>query len=143
MPARTPSRSTPRARFLKRASLHAVAIYLDRKSGNDVYQLARDVARAILARAWTQVARRDLIQGVRVFRKASEDLQDSVLRLFVDLGWLRCAEGGYQKATPARYEVNPRLTAKFAAIAERERERREIIRQVIAQTAQDGERDET
>jgi hypothetical protein len=126
------------ARFLKRATLHAVAIYLDRKSGSDVYELARDVARAILARAWTQVARRDLIQGVRCFRKASDQLQDSVLRLFVDLGWLRYAEGGYQKATPARYEVNPGLAAKFAAVAQRERERRAVIREVIAQTVQDA-----
>jgi Protein of unknown function (DUF3987) len=126
------------ARFLKRATLHAVAIYLDRKSGSDVYELARDVARAILARAWIQVARRDLIQGVRAFRKASDQLQDSVLRLFVDLAWLRYAEGGYQKATPARYDVNPGLGAKFAAVAQRERERRAVIREVIAQTVQDA-----
>lgn len=125
------------ARFLKRATLHAVAVYLDRKSGSDVYELARDVARAILARAWTHVARRDLIQGVRAFRKATDNLQDSVLRLFVDLGWLRFAEGGYTKATPARYEVNPGLAAKFAAVAQRERDRRAVIREVIAQTVQD------
>lgn len=125
------------ARFLKRASLHAVALYLDRKSGNDVYELARDVARAILARAWNSVARRDLIQGVRAFRKAPDDLQDSVLRLFVDLGWLRYAEGGYLKATPARYDVNPGLAAKFAEVTQRERDRRAVIREVIAQTVQD------
>jgi hypothetical protein len=125
------------ARFLKRATLHAIALYLDRRSGNDVYELARETARAILARGWTMVERRHLIQTVRAFRKASDDLQDSALRLFVDMGWLRYAEGGYMKRTPARYEVNPSLPAKFASVAQRERERRAVIRDVIAGCAQD------
>ena len=124
-------------RFLKRASLHAMALYLDRKSGSDVYELARDTGRTILARAWSQVARRDLIQGVRAFRKADDSLQDCVLRFLVDVGWLQRGEGGYDKPIPARYDVNPGLQAKFAAVAERERERRAVIREVIAQTVQE------
>lgn len=125
------------ARFLKRATLHAVALYLNRSGGSEAYELARDTARAILARGWKTVARRDLIQAVHAFRKATPELQDATLRLFVDLGWLRYAEGGYMKPTPARFEVNPALPAKFAALAERERERRAIVRDAIAQAATD------
>src|ERR1700683_2763049 len=45
------------------------------------------------------------------------------------------AEGGYSKPTPARYEVNPKLHRQFAAVAERERERRAVIREAIAEAA--------
>ena len=124
------------ARFLKRASLHALALYLNRAGGSEPYELARETGRAILARAWPVLARRNLIQGVRAFRGASPELQDSTLRLLVDLGWLREAEGGYLKATPARYAVNPKLAEKFAETARRERERREVIRAEIAAATQ-------
>lgn len=124
------------ARFLKRASLHAMALYLNRSGGSDAYELARETGRAIVARGWQSVARRNLIQAVHAFRKATPELQDSTLRLFGDIGWLAQAEGGYAKATPARYVVNPRVHEKFAATAERERERRAVIREAIAEAAQ-------
>jgi hypothetical protein len=123
------------ARFLKRASQHAVLLYWNRNGGSDAYELAQSIGRAILARGWSTVARRDLIQVVHSFRKAAPELQDTTLRLFVDLGWLRIAEGGYSKATPTRYDVNPLLPNKFAAIAERERERRAVVRDLIVQDA--------
>jgi len=121
------------AAFLKRASRHAIATYLNR-DGSEAYQLARDVARAILARAWKTVARRELVQGVPAFRKATQELQDAVLRLLVDLGWLRHLEGGYQKPLPARFMVNPAVEAKFAAIAAQERERRAAVRGAMAES---------
>jgi len=125
------------AAFLKRASRHAIATYLNR-DGSEAYQLARDVARAVLARAWKAVARRELVQGVPAFRKATPELQDAVLRLLVDLGWLRHLEGGYQKPLPARFMVNPNVQAKFAAIAAQERDRRTAVRE--AMTASKAER---
>jgi Protein of unknown function (DUF3987)/Bifunctional DNA primase/polymerase, N-terminal/Primase C terminal 1 (PriCT-1) len=129
------------ARFLKRASQHAVLLYWNRNGGSEAYELGQDIARAILAHGWTTVARRDLIQTVRAFRKATPELQDATLRLFVDIGWLRYAEGGYTKAVPARYVVNPLLPAKFAEVAERERERRAVIRDLIKQGVQDRRTD--
>lgn len=74
---------------------------------------------------------------MRGFRKARDDLQDSALRLFVDIGWLRYAAGGYLKPIPARYDVNPRLWGKFADAVLRERERRAVIREVIAEAVKD------
>ncbi|MGH8319958.1 MAG: DUF3987 domain-containing protein [Steroidobacteraceae bacterium] len=124
------------AKFLKRASMHAMAVYLNRSGGSEAYELAREVGRAIVARGWQSVARRNLIQGVHAFRKATQELQDSTLRLFGDIGWLAQAEGGYAKPTPARYGVNPKVHEKFAATAERERERRAVIREAIAEAAE-------
>jgi hypothetical protein len=122
------------ARFLKRARLHAIALYLD-QSGSEAFELARDTARAILSRDRTHIARRDLVQTVRAFRKAAQELQDATLRLLVDLGWLRpqAAEEGYSKPVPARYAINPGLGAKFAQLAERERARRAVAREAIAE----------
>jgi hypothetical protein len=131
------------ARFLKRISLHALALYVNRSSGSEAYTIAREVARAMLARGWDQVARRNLIHGVRAFRNATSELQDSTLRLLADMGWLREAEGGYSKPTPARYDINPKLQPMFAQVAARERERRAIIREAIAEAVDQRRQDRT
>ena len=125
------------ARFLRRASQHAIMVYWNRNGGSESYELAQDIAKTILARGWSTLERRQLIQSVRAFRNADTPLQDNTLRLFVDIGWLKPAEGGYLKVVPARYDVNPSLAAKFAEIAKRERERREVIRALIQQNTQD------
>lgn len=122
------------AKFLRSARRHAIAIYVNR-SGSETYQLAREVGRAIIARNPRTIARRDLIQTVRSFRAAESDRQDAVLRLLVDLGWLKPAEDGYLKAVAARYAVNPAIPGKYVALADRERERRTAIREAIAEGA--------
>ena len=123
------------ATFLQAARRHAIAVYVNR-SGSETYQLAREVARTVIARQPEVIARRDLIQTVRSFRAAEGDRQDAVLRLLVDLGWIRPAEDGYQKPVAARYAVNPAVATKYAALAERERKRRTAIREAIAETVE-------
>lgn len=125
--------------FLRRASQHAIALYMGRKGGSDAYELARTVARWLLARRAEENARgmqrRHLVQGVYDFRKADEGLQTVTLRLLVDLGWLREEEGGYLKAQPTRFVVNPHIVRTFATLAEQERERRALVRERIAEAA--------
>lgn len=118
-------------RFLDRAGRHAIALYLGREGGSEAYELTREVAKAILAHDYESLERRQLVQKVRAFRSARPDLQDATLRMLVDLGWLRFAEGGYMKALPARYDVNPKLRERFAELAERERERRAVVREMV------------
>jgi hypothetical protein len=119
-------------RFLDRASQHALVFYLGRKGGSECYELARHVARFLVARTLAEnddgLQRRDLIQRVSAFRAADEGAQAAALRLLLDLGWLREAEGGYLKAVPTRYTVNPGLQARFATTAAQERERRAVAR---------------
>lgn len=132
------------AAFLKRATLHAVALYLDRKSGSEVFDLAREVARTITAKheKWgTIVAKRDLIQSVFPFRKADEDRQGAVLRLLVDLGWLRYSPTGYSKAIPASYDLNPKVAVKFAAEGAREAQRRAAVTEIIREAQQQNRGD--
>ena len=122
-------------RFLHRASQHALVLYLGRKGGSECYELARTVAHFLVARTPEEngggLQRRDLIRRVHSFRAAEEGVQAAALRLLVDLGWLRESEGGYLKAAPTRYAINPRLHSRFAATAERERQRRATARERI------------
>jgi hypothetical protein len=125
-------------RFLRREQQHAFALYLG-LGKSATYELARDIARTILARhtASGTVQRRELMQAMPAFRKAERRAQDDALHLMIDAGWLRVDDSGYQKAAPARFLVDPNLTARFAKIAAEERERRAIARAAIAESAQD------
>ena len=123
------------AAFLKRAQKHALASYLSRSGGSEAYEVAREVARAILAKVWVSVARRDLLSTVRAFRNAEPGVQTAALQLLVDAAWVRPLPGPYNKATPAHYEVNPGLSVRFQALAEQERERRQIVRNAISDAA--------
>ncbi len=120
--------------FLKQASRHAISVYMSR-DGNDVYQLARATGIAILTKGVSVVERRKLITDVTAFRRAEPWMQAAALKLLVELGWLRDAPGGYQKPEPTRFAVNPKLAVKFAETAARERERRIVIREAIAEAS--------
>jgi Protein of unknown function (DUF3987)/Primase C terminal 2 (PriCT-2)/Bifunctional DNA primase/polymerase, N-terminal len=125
--------------FLRRASRHALALYLGRRGGSPAFELARNVARYILARPPAErsvLQRRDVLRHVIAFRNAEEDDQGATLRLLTDLGWIRETEGGYTKAQPTRFAVNPGLASKFAALADKERERRAKVRERITEGAQ-------
>ena len=127
--------------FLRRASQHALALYLNGKGKSVAYELAQAIARFVLARTSEDNARgltrRDLIQRVRAFRDADERLQATALGLVSDLGWLRVADGGYQKAAPTRYAVNPTVADVFAVEAQRERQRRDLARERITEAVQE------
>jgi hypothetical protein len=81
--------------------------------------------------------RRDLLRGIRGYRAADEGVQAAALRIVVDYGWLRVAVGeGYSKQQPTRFTVNPGIAAKFDALAVKERARREVVRQQIAESVE-------
>lgn len=118
-------------RFMQRATRHATALYINSTGRSPVYELAQDVARAILATPEPLIARRELVQRVRAFRAADATTQAGALQVLVDADWLAPAEGGYAKPYPTRFHVNPQLAEQFAALAERERERRAVVREAI------------
>jgi hypothetical protein len=127
--------------LLKRASQHALALYLGRKgAASEAYEIARSIARFIVTRSAQDNAaglrRRDLIQRVGSFRDADEGVQAAAVRLLIDLGWLREAEGAYLKAQPTRFTVNPSLHTRFAAFAEKERQHRALARARIKEAAE-------
>jgi len=118
--------------FMARATQHAMPVYLGMKGGSDAFELARDIGRAILARGQPLITRREITQGVRTFRSAEPYVQGAALRVLVDSAWIRPGDGGYAKAEPTRYDVNPALFVRMAEEAKRERERRAAVREMIA-----------
>jgi len=118
-------------RFLETARKHAVVLYLSMRGGSETYDITRDVARAVLALGTPIVERRDILRHCRAFKNAAEREQAGALDLLIDFGWLRESDTGYRKAYPTRFDVNPALAAKFADIAEKERERRATVRSEI------------
>jgi hypothetical protein len=124
-------------RFLRRAQQHAFALYLNR-FGSETFTLAQDIARFVLARAEKNDAglqRRDLLRQVQSFRNADDWKQTAALRWHYDYGWLRIDDGGYTKAGPTRFKVNPNLAARFADLAEKTRQDRAAMRAAIEESA--------
>lgn len=128
-------------RYLRRASQHALALYLTRRGGAPAFELARNVARFLLARTAQDsvngLQRRDVLRHVLAFRNAEEGEQGAALRLLEDLGWIRPTEGGYQKPQPTRFAINPDLGRRFADMAARERQRRAAVRERIAESVEE------
>lgn len=118
--------------FMRRAAQHAAPVYLGMKGGSEAFELGRDVGRAIIAHGGAHIAKRDLIQRVRAFRAATPEVQHAALNVLVDAGWIRHCDGGYAKAQPVRFEVNPLLAVRMAEEAKRERARRSAVRELIA-----------
>jgi hypothetical protein len=119
-------------RFLDRARKHAVVLYLSMRGGaSDTYLLTRDVARTVLAIGGDTLERRDILRQCRAFKNASEHAQANAVDLLVDFGWLRPLSTGYRKLHPTRLAINPSLAAKFAGVAEKERQRRACVREEI------------
>jgi len=85
-------------------------------------------------------ATRDLLSGCSVFNKAEEHTQATALRLVEQFGWIRLidteivADGKvYKKLRPTQFYVNPKIPAKFAALAAEERERNATIVKHLAE----------
>lgn len=122
-------------RFLDRCSKHALAVYLHLRGGSDAFDLTKEVARCVLALPKNVIERRDLLRQCRAFTKADPAEQRRAMALLVDMGWLAVDDSGYQKDYATRWAVNPSLRERFAAAAERERERRAVIREFIQEAA--------
>jgi hypothetical protein len=125
--------------FLRVSARHAMAMYFSRQ-GSKAMAIAKDIARLIISMSAAEhangVQRRDLLRRVHSFNAAGDEaLQDAALRLLSDFGWLRASEGGYRKERPTRFAINPGIATKFAALAERERARRAVMRELIGESA--------
>jgi Protein of unknown function (DUF3987) len=116
-------------RFLKRAQNHALALYLSLKGESEVMNLARKVAKTILARNLSTFARRDLV-GNGAFRGVDPRRQDEALQLLEDLCWVRPADQR-NSTRPSQFDVNPGIPSKFLALAKEERLRRLRVKEAI------------
>ena len=120
-------------KFARKARHHALAVYSDMAGDTAPLDVARDVARWILADPkWPAVLdRRDVVTRVLSFRKEGPQVRDQAMTLLVDYGWLLPTKAQYDKGYPTRWAINPHLRATFAEQAKREREQRDARRDLL------------
>jgi hypothetical protein len=117
-------------RFMRRAYRHAYAIYTNCLGSGSSMELAQGMARSILADRRDSFNRREMTQRCGPFRGASDWQKSEAFRALEDFGWIS-GDTLLPEQHGARWQVNPRVHEKFAAEAERARERREAVRAAL------------
>ena len=113
-------------RFMHRAYQHAYAIYGECLGAGSPMDLAKAMARSILADRTESFNRREITHHCKTFRGASEWQRTAALTSLEDLGWI---EGdAVLQSHGGRWIVNPRVHAMFASEGEAARERRRQVR---------------
>lgn len=116
-------------RFMRRAYQHAYVIYGECLGAGSPMDLARAMARSILADQKESFNRREITHHCKAWRGATEWQRKAALSSLEDLGWI---EGDVvPQLRGGRWLVNPRVHALFASEAEAARERRKQVRDAI------------
>ena len=113
---------------------HALDFYAE---FDPVEDKACDVANLILAKGWERfTVKRDLDRQLRASRGWKPWEFDETLGRLESFGWIFPVPGKInERGKPSAYTVNPMVHEKFASHAEKERERREKITQMMAEIA--------
>ncbi|MCL4748430.1 MAG: DUF3987 domain-containing protein, partial [Burkholderiaceae bacterium] len=119
-------------RFMRRIRRHAAAMFLGVLSSAPAYELARALARSILAddSKPRSIGRDWMRQHCRAFRSAADVERRLAIMALSDAGWLRAmpdsrAYGGWDAS---EWAIDLRVYDLFADHGERQRQRRETVR---------------
>jgi hypothetical protein len=117
-------------RFMRKVFAHGMTIYTDAFGTGSALDLARAVARSILAGNTAEVNRRAITHTCRAWRNAEGREQDAALQTLLDSAWLIPLDPE-QRLTDygARWTVNPNVHAMFREDAEAARLRRDLARE--------------
>jgi hypothetical protein len=116
-------------RFMRRAYQHAFTIYTECLGASSPMDMAKAMARSILADEFMSFNRREMTHTCRAFRAATEWQRTEAMRTLEDFGWI---EG--EALLPehgGRWTVNPQVHELFAEERERARERRAFVRSAL------------
>lgn len=97
---------------------------------------ARWIAEYVLARKSEQVTARELGRANRKLRGKAVAIVEA-MAVLVDAGWATAIDGGRGRVDSTAWRINPLIHTRFASVAERERERRAEIRQLIRQKVEE------
>jgi hypothetical protein len=116
-------------RFMRRAYQHAHAVYGECLGAGTPMDLAKAMARSLLADHATSFNRREITHHCKAFRGAAEWQRMAALTSLEDLGWI---EGdALLPVHGGRWQVNQRVHALFEGEAEIARERRRQVRDAL------------
>ncbi|HEX3915543.1 MAG TPA: DUF3987 domain-containing protein [Steroidobacteraceae bacterium] len=104
-------------KFARKARRHALSVYSTMGNATGSLDLARDVARWLLAdeKRGETLEQRDIVQRVGSFRSSPPEGRGQAMALLVDYAWLTVHPGRYEKGYPTRWSLNPALREIFAA----------------------------
>jgi hypothetical protein len=124
-------------RYLRKARRHAHTLYSSILSSAPAYELARALARSIVAseEQLTTVSRDWMTQHCQVFKKADDRLRREAVQMLEDADWL-CAQTHMRSYAgwPSKYSVHPKVAQIFAREGEQWRARRAAVRDAIGET---------
>ncbi len=113
------------SRFMRRAYQHAHAIYSDCLAIGAPLELAKAIARSMLADEADSFNRREMTHACRAFRDATEWQRLAALRVLEDYAWI---EGEtFLPEHGGRWTINPRVHRLYAAERDAARARRKAV----------------
>lgn len=124
-------------RYMRKARRHAYTLYSSILSSAPAFELARALARSIVAteERVTTVGRDWMTQHCEAFKKADDRQRREAVQILEDADWLSAetrvrSYGGW----PSKYAVHPRVFDLFAREGEQWRARRAAVRDAIGDT---------
>jgi hypothetical protein len=124
-------------RFMRKVRKHAAALFLGILSTAPALEVARGVARAIVAdpNRPASIGRNYMTQRCRAFRQAQDVERRLAVQALEDARWLSpVAESrAYGGWGASEWAVNQRVFVLFAAEGEAHRDRRQVVRDFIAE----------
>jgi len=123
-------------RYMKRIRKHSAYLYSTILSSSPSFELARGVARSIVAtkEGLTTVDRDWMTRHCLAFRKADDRVRRAAVQFLADADWLEAAAdvkqyGGW----PKKYQVNQQVFRLFAKDGEEWRKRRAAVKDMIGE----------
>lgn len=122
-------------RYMRKVRKHAHSLYSSVLSASPAYDLARALARSIIAseKPITTIARADMTAICADFRKADDRLRREAVQLLEDADWIEASARGVYGGWPREYQVHPQVFAIFAREGEQWRERRAAVKDLITE----------
>lgn len=123
-------------RYMRKVRRHANTLYQSILSASPAFELARALARSIVAAEvpMTTVARADMSAMCGEFRKVDDRLRREAVQLLEDADWLEANTRGTYGGWPREYQVHPQVYAMFAREGELWRARRAAVKEAIIGT---------
>jgi hypothetical protein len=119
---------------------HALALHTELKGGTPALELARGIARSLLAKGLrTSVRRTDIAHECAAYRDAPLHERRDAHEILELSGWMRPqligdGRGRPYAGEPSSYDLNPEIFDRFASHGEQHRARREEVRRMIQQS---------
>lgn len=123
-------------RYMRKVRRHANTLYQSILSASPAFELARALARSIVAAEvpMTTVSRADMSAMCSDFRKSDDRLRREAVQLLEDADWLEANTRGTYGGWPREYQVHPQVYAMFAREGELWRARRAAVKEAIIGT---------